>query len=114
YILAGSSLSGISGDKTEANIGSYDYWIVKLSATGNIQWQNTIGGDDYDYLQSVLQTNDGGYVAAGYSYSNVSGDKIENTIGVDDFWIVKLSSTGTIQWQNTIGGNDADELHSID
>jgi hypothetical protein len=38
----------------------------------------------------------------GYSGSNVSGDKTENGIGGDDYWIVKIDSIGNIQWQNTI------------
>jgi hypothetical protein len=41
---------------------SSDYWAVKLSATGTIEWQNTIGGSSYDYLQSIQQTVDGGYI----------------------------------------------------
>src|SRR6185436_12781237 len=44
YILSGHSDSHISGDKTENNIGGYDCWIVKTDASGNIQWQNTVGG----------------------------------------------------------------------
>ena len=37
YILGGRSNSGVSGDKTEPSKGDYDYWVVKLDATGNIQ-----------------------------------------------------------------------------
>ncbi|MEO5673181.1 MAG: T9SS type A sorting domain-containing protein, partial [Chitinophagales bacterium] len=32
YILGGSSYSGISGDKTQASQGYFDYWIVKTDA----------------------------------------------------------------------------------
>ncbi len=61
YILGGSSLSDISGNKTEATIaGSFDYWIVKLDSLGNILWQNNIGGSGNDQLYSVDATLDGG------------------------------------------------------
>ncbi|HNR21258.1 MAG TPA: T9SS type A sorting domain-containing protein, partial [Bacteroidia bacterium] len=113
YILGGRSDSNISGDKTENSNGYYDYWIVKTDATGNIQWQNTIGGNSTDYLHSVQQTTDGGYILCGYSQSIISGDKTENCIGGYDYWIVKTNATGNIQWQNTIGGNDIDEIYSI-
>jgi PKD repeat protein len=116
YILGGSSNSGISGDKTEANQGSssyYDYWVVKLSTTGAIEWQNTIGGSSSDYLQSIQQTTDGGYILGGYSASGISGDKTEASQGNSDYWVVKLSATGTIEWQNTIGGSSLDYLQSI-
>jgi hypothetical protein len=111
YILGGSSLSNISGDKTENRIGnSWDYWIIKTNSTGTIQWQNTIGGLALDRLYSIEQTSDGGYIVAGYSLSNISGDKSENCIGNTDYWLVKTDVSGTIQWQNTIGGTGFDFL----
>jgi type IX secretion system substrate protein len=116
YILAGHSSSNISGDKTENNIGGPDYWVVKTDASGIIQWQNTIGGSEEDYLDFVQQTTDGGYIIGGYSQSNISGDKTENNMGLvgsADYWIVKIDAAGTIQWQNTIGGIWDDFLHSI-
>ena len=113
YIIGGYSLSNISGSKTENNLGSWDYWIVKTDSLGNIQWQNTIGGSNWDYLTSIKQTTDGGYILGGHSFSNTSGDKTENTNGDNDFWIVKVDSIGIIQWQNTIGGSKDDQLASI-
>jgi subtilisin family serine protease len=113
YILGGSSNSDISGDKTQANKGGYDYWIVKLNATGQIQTQRTIGGSGDDYLSDIRQTTDGGYILGGYSNSGISGDKTEASQGGYDYWVVKLSATGAIEWQNTIGGNSTDYLQSI-
>ncbi len=113
YILGGYSMSGISGDKTKNNIGGHDYWIVKTDATGQIQWQNTIGGNDHDYLFSIQQTADAGYILGGYSKSVASGDKTENNCGGLDYWIVKTDSIGNIQWQNSIGGSANDELWCI-
>ncbi len=113
YFLGGTSDSNISGDKTENSLGKEDYWVLKLDATGIIQWQNTIGGNYYEVLSSIRQTADGGYILGGGSSSNISGDKTENSLGGLDFWVVKLDATGDIQWQNTIGGNGLDEIRSI-
>lgn len=113
YILGGYSDSGISGDKTEASIGLADYWVVKLNNSGNIEWQNTIGGSNTDYLVAIHQVADAGYILGGYSISTISGDKTEATIGVYDFWVIKLNATGGILWQNTIGGNSTEYLRSI-
>ncbi|MFI5219657.1 MAG: T9SS type A sorting domain-containing protein [Bacteroidia bacterium] len=113
YICGGNSNSDISGDKTENSMGGSDYWVVKLNSAGAIQWQNTIGGDSTDYLNSISQTADGGYICGGSSLSNISGDKTENCIGGTDYWVVKLDSSGTIQWQNTIGGNSYESVFSV-
>ena len=113
YILGGYSDSNISGDKTEDNMGGYDYWIVKLDSAGNIQWQNTIGGNDADNLYNLAMTTDGGYLLAGKSSSSISGDKNENNLGDFDYWVVKLDAGGNIQWQNTIGGNALDTPYSL-
>ena len=56
---------------------TYDYWVIKLHSNGEIQWQNSIGGNDHDFLYSIKQTSDGGYILGGWSGSEISGDKIE-------------------------------------
>lgn len=89
YILAGHSVSNISGDKTDDSKGGDDFWLLKTDTWGNIEWQKTIGGSNFDYLYSIDQTNDGGYILGGNSNSNISGDKTENTNGFQDYWIVK-------------------------
>jgi len=113
YILGGSSYSDISGDKTQNSAGTVDFWIVKMDSIGNIQWQNSLGGNKEEYLYSVQQTIDGGYIVGGWSDSNISGDKTENSMGWQDYWVVKLTATGAIQWQNTIGGNYNENLWEI-
>jgi len=115
YILGGTSSSGISGEKTESNRGLYhsDYWIVKLSSEAQIQWDKTIGGVDDDFLYSLQQTSDKGYILGGYSYSNTSGEKTENSKGEDDYWVVKINKYGKVEWDKTIGGNHFERLSSI-
>lgn len=66
-----------------------------------------------DELAYIQQTTDGGYILGGFSKSNISGDKTENSNGIDDYWIVKTDSLGSIVWQNTIGGSSIDRLTSI-
>nr|MBK9650938.1 T9SS type A sorting domain-containing protein [Bacteroidota bacterium] len=113
YILGGYSHSDISGDKTENTNGGFDYWVVKIDSIGNIVWQNTIGGNQYDYLTSIAPSSDGGYVLGGRSQSDITGDKTEYCIGYRDYWIVKIDSVGNIVWQNTIGGSSNDELNCV-
>lgn len=116
YLLGVSSSSPSSGDKTQDNFGSYDYWVVKLDATGTKQWDQTFGGSMIDYLSAVLPTNDGGYLLAGSSASGSNGDKTQPNKGAStttDFWLVKLDATGSKQWDKTIGGNASDSPQAV-
>lgn len=109
YILVGTSNSN-DGD-VSGNKGNRDIWAVKISSSGALQWQKSLGGGQDDRGYSVKQTTDGGYVIAGTTRSNdgdVSGYK-----GWEDYWVIKLNSAGTIQWQKTYGGSKDDEARSI-
>ena len=120
YVVVGLSNSNRSGEKTENNKcnckkleAPWDYWIVKLNSKGQIQWDKTIGGSNYDYGQVVEQTRDGGYIVGGFSESDASGDKTENSKGATDYWIVKLDDKGNKQWDKTIGGSGFDGNSSL-
>ena len=96
----------------DINRGIYDSWIVKMDNTGAVEWKNHMGGAKVDMMEYLQQTADGGYIAAGYSES-VDGDLAGLNIGDFDFWIVKLSSSGTLAWQKNIGSNFADFAYAI-
>lgn len=113
YVVGGSSFSNISGDKSENSNGGSDFWCTYLDWIGNLQWQNTIGGTGEDILTCIEPTSDGGYILGGYSNSDFSGDKNENSMGGFDYWVVKIDNMGNIQWQNTIGGGGDDILKSL-
>jgi hypothetical protein len=112
YIMAGYSYSD-SSDVT-GNHGNADYWVVKLDSAGNMLWQKCLGGTDDDYAKSILQTSAGEFVVTGYSYSN-DGDVTghHGTNSYFDYWVVKLDSAGTLQWQTSLGGTSYDEVYAI-
>lgn len=109
YIAAGLSHS-TDGD-VNGNQGGQDCWIVKLNSTGNIVWQKTMGGSNNDQAVAIQQTADGGYIVAALTQSN-DGD-VSGNHGGQDYWIVKLSSNGTILWQKTLGSSSFDKATAI-
>jgi hypothetical protein len=109
YIVAGYTYSN-DGD-VSGNHGSSDYWVVKLTSSGTIQWQKCLGGSSDDLANSIRQTADGGYIAAGYTYSN-DGDVSLNQ-GNADYWVVKLNSNGIPEWQRCLGGSSYDIANSV-
>jgi hypothetical protein len=109
YIVAGETNSS-NGDVT-VNNGSTDYWVVKIDANGALQWQKSLGGLADDRANAVTQTTDGGYVVVGTTNST-NGDVTGNK-GLYDFWVVKLTSTGTIAWQKCLGGTSIEEARAV-
>jgi len=109
YIVAGYSNS-TAGDVT-GNHGGFDYWILKISSLGDIQWENTYGGSNDDIAAAIQQTTDSGYIVAGTTFSDDS--EITANYGQSDAWIIKLSSSGGLLWQKSFGGSDYDGARSI-
>jgi hypothetical protein len=112
YVLAGTSYSGAAQDKTSASRGSADYWMLKINAEGTKQWDNSFGGSGFDQLALLLPTPDKGFLLGGTSASGLSGDKTQNSFGAEDYWIVKVDTTGKKQWDKTMGGTGKDQLFS--
>jgi hypothetical protein len=71
--------------------GMFDYWVAKLSSTGDLEWQKALGGSEIDQGRSLVNSGDGGYVIMGGTQSS-NGDVIGNNGGAE-YWIVKLDST---------------------
>ncbi len=98
----GFVVAGVSASYGE---GNNDMWILKLTASGSIDWQKTYGGPSNDMVESICTTADGGYVMAGHTGSFGSG--------VYDLWVLKLDSDGNCEWQKAYGGSDSDMGYSL-
>ena len=90
YVVAGYAKSNDGDVSGNHNLGYYDYWVVKLGASGKLLWQKCLGGSKDDYAQSVQPTADGGLVVAGDAKSNDGDVSGNHGIGIRDYWIVKL------------------------
>ena len=51
------------------NKGSEDGIIVKYDKDGNVLWQKSWGGNAEEEFYNILQTQDGGFIVYGYSWS---------------------------------------------
>ncbi len=77
---------------------------VAAAAAPVEQWNRSFGGGSEDNFRCVEQTSDGGYVAAGSTYSYGKGTK-----GYPDAWLIKVDNKGNLQWNKTFGGTYFDE-----
>lgn len=80
-----------------------DLYIVKLDSSGDTMWTRLYGGDMSECAYSVQQTREGGYIAAGGTYS----------FGNGDFYLIKTNSLGDSVWARSYGGNSEETARSV-
>jgi hypothetical protein len=97
YVMAGYTSS--------SGVGGYDVFLVKADKTGNLIWQKTIGGTDWDFANSMAATADGGFIIAGTTYSFGHGNA--------DGYVIKTDANGDTTWTKTFGGLKDDEFKSV-
>jgi len=95
YIVLGGQVSATA-----------DLWIIKLTSAGGISWQKTIGGSSDDFPYMIRQTSDSGYILASTTFSFSSQ--------FEDAYLLKLSLTGTIEWQKVYRGSQDDAIYWIE
>src|SRR5258706_8729498 len=111
YIVCGKTNSNYLAFAVPAGHGN-DAYVAKYDVNGNIVWRHIYGGTKEDFFNTVIQTADGGFIAAGHTSSN-DGDVSGNHGGNGDAWVVKISADGTLQWQKCYGGSGNDIFFSI-
>lgn len=109
YIMVGNSES-TDFDITNPK-GSYDFWVVKIDATGNLQWQQNYGGSGIEIAYSISKTMDGNYLVLGDTRSN--DQQVTNPKGNADAWLLKISETGNLLWQKSYGGSQFDTGRNV-
>ena len=95
----------IAGGSTRSfGAGSYDYYLVKTNAYGDVEWNKTFGGSELDDVMSVQQTSDGGYILTG-----------EHVVGFFDMDIplIKMDTNGEVEWNRTYGGSSFERAWSV-
>jgi hypothetical protein len=117
FLIGGYSESDISGDKSQTGNGGKDYWVIKIKADGTKEWDASFGGSRDEDLYSIVETPTGDFLLGGTSDSRISGDKTEENRDLNalrtDYWVIKISSTGTKIWDKTYGSNSHDQLRKI-
>jgi len=93
--------------------GSKDVLIVKLDKNGGIASQIIIGGKGLDEVEKMIPTKDGGALLGVYSRSNSAGSKNTENFGEGDYWIIKLSKDGKVEWEKNYGGKGDDHLRTL-
>ena len=98
-----------TGDLGEANGGNDDTFVVKFDSSGTLQWMTQLGGttaasggtnSEEDVCNSVTSDDSGNIYCAGFTEGNLG----EANAGDYDAFIMKLNSSGDLQWVKQLGG----------
>jgi hypothetical protein len=95
----------IVGYTNSFNNGDYDVFLIKTDSLGQLQWQKTYGGNDWDFGYSVALTDDGGFVIVGETYSYGKGSS--------DVYVIKTNGLGDTLWTKTYGSEQEDVAKSV-
>jgi predicted secreted protein len=106
YALLGYSTNVTSDDNRQRfRLGDSDIWLIKVDSLGNMIWNKTYGGVGSDSVSTIIETADGGFVL-GCSTSSFGA-------GSADFWLIKVDSFGTMEWNKTYGGLGIEYANSL-
>lgn len=114
YLITGSSIqsSKLQAEGSKQNNG-YDFHLVKLNQQGEQVWEKYFAGNNHDYIQSTISTQDGGFAVVGTSFSTAGLDKKDASKGGSDIWLIRLNEFGDELWQKTIGTTQDEEAKAL-
>ncbi|MFC2082189.1 FlgD immunoglobulin-like domain containing protein [Bacteroidota bacterium] len=95
----------ICGDSETNSNGENDLFIVKIDELGNETWSNHFGYSLPEWGNSIIQTSDGGYIAAGCLYSSSTGNM--------DYYVIKIDVQGFQEWYKSYSGGPYDWANAI-
>ena len=75
--------------------GGWEGYILRLDQAGDTLWTRTYGNVQYDEVQDIDTTSDGGYILTGHTWTND---------WAGDVYLIKLDAAGNVVWDQTYGG----------
>jgi len=113
YLITGSSIQSqkLTSDTKQNN--GYDFHLVKLNQQGEEVWEKFFAGQNHDFLSATVNTQEGGFLLAGTSFSGKGLDKKEDSRGGSDIWLIRINEFGDELWQKTIGEASDEEARAV-
>lgn len=91
----------LAGHTESSGAGEADGWLIGVSASGEVEWERTFGGTNYDYGYALVAPSDGGWLLAGATYSDVVDIQC-------DAWLVRTGEQGAATWEARLGDGEHD------
>ncbi|MDB2571913.1 hypothetical protein N9X82_05520 [Polaribacter sp.] len=115
YLITGvldvTASGGQGNSRNSQRHAGGDIWAIKLNENGDLQWSKYFGGSFTDAPFGIVETEDHNFIIAGSSDS--ADVDISNNNGSYDFWVLKITSNGSLLWERSFGGSEIDEARAI-
>ena len=118
YLVGGwfESLSMRVGDYTFIQNGGSDAFLIKYDRNNEVEWASSLGGPNFENIQSIVVTEDGGYIVGGKfeSPSMQVGDYTLTRKGATDAFLIKYNGNNEVEWASSFGGTGYEDLELIE
>jgi hypothetical protein len=84
----------IAGCSRSFSNGTWDIYVIKISDSGMVNWEKSIGGNANYISSGIQQTPDNGYLVMAYTFNKSSAQRSEARI--------RLDSSGAFLWQQIL------------
>jgi hypothetical protein len=111
YYIGGATKSNDGDISYNPDPASFNFWIFKFDADGNIIWDKVVGGSRHEMPRDATVTDDNGIVMMGLT--NSDDRDVTNYYGFYDIWLIKLNEEGEKEWDFTLGGSSLEEAGAI-
>ena len=95
----------VAGQTSSEGAGAQDLLLAKYSSAGVIQWQRRLGGAATDLGRAIAVDSSANVYVVGYSNSP--------SAGATSALIAKWDTSGTLQWQRSLGGSGSDVASGV-
>ena len=95
----------VCGSTLSEGAGGYDIWVFKVNPDGELIWQTTYGGADWDFAKQIIPHPNGGFLICGNSYSGGSGGQ--------DGTLLHITDHGVLMNQLFFGGQGNDSMNDV-
>ena len=85
--------------------GGYDMWVIKVNSDGELMWQKTYGGPDWDFAKQIIPHSNGGFLVCGNTYSAGNGGQ--------DGTLLHITDDGVLLDQRFFGGQGNDSMNDV-
>lgn len=112
-LVTGHTLSNDFEGANNTPYGNDDTFVVKIGASGDLEWMTYVGGEGHDDAKGIAVTGDDESIVAGITGSAEFTGRNNSSHGGIDTIVARVNGAGELQWMTYVGGTGRDEGYGV-